>query len=177
MAALPLADALLRSLGAAELDHPGGTLLAHLHRVRELLADWGARPDLQLAGLCHACYGTDGFATALLPPDRRAELAAAIGPAAEAIVHAYASCERAPTYRSLTAVPPLFHDRFAGRTYGPTPEQQRDFAELTAANELDLVRQDPEFRARYGPALLGLFTRFEPLLSAPARRTVAELLG
>ncbi|MFF8844326.1 DUF6817 domain-containing protein [Streptomyces sp. NPDC015127] len=38
-----------------------------------------ARSGLQLAGLCHAYYGTDGFSTALLSLDRRAELAAVIG--------------------------------------------------------------------------------------------------
>ncbi|MFE9425087.1 DUF6817 domain-containing protein [Kitasatospora sp. NPDC006697] len=171
------ADALLRSLGAAEIAHPGGTLLAHLHRVAGLLAGWGARPELRSAGLCHACYGTDGFAVPLLPLDRRAELAAVIGQAAEDIVFTYAGCERAATYRALTADPPAFHDRFTGRSFRPTPAQQRDFAELTAANELDLVRQDPVFRERHGPGLLALFTRWGPLLSGPARRTVTELLG
>ncbi|WP_425473133.1 DUF6817 domain-containing protein [Streptomyces montanus] len=38
------AVAFLRDLGAAELVHPGGSLLAHLHRVQEQLAAWGARP-------------------------------------------------------------------------------------------------------------------------------------
>ncbi|NUK39308.1 hypothetical protein HRW12_37470, partial [Streptomyces lunaelactis] len=73
------ATALLRKFGAESLDHPGGTLLAHLQRVKDHLAAWGARPALQLAGLCHAFYGTDGFATALLPLDRRGDLASVIG--------------------------------------------------------------------------------------------------
>src|SRR4029079_13032326 len=47
--------------GAAELRHPGGTLLAHLRRTHDTLAGWGARPALRLAGLAHATYGTDGF--------------------------------------------------------------------------------------------------------------------
>jgi hypothetical protein len=100
-----------------------------------------------------------------------------IGPAAEEIVHAYAACERQPGYRDLTAEPPLLHDRFTGHPYRPTPRQQRDFAELTAANELDLIRHDPRFKERYGPALHGLFTRWRPLLSDPARATVEQLLG
>jgi hypothetical protein len=73
------AVAFLRDLGAAELVRPGGSLLARLQRVQEQLAAWGARPALRLAGLCHAYYGTDGFHTALLSLDRRAELAAVIG--------------------------------------------------------------------------------------------------
>ncbi|MGP3950161.1 DUF6817 domain-containing protein [Streptomyces sp. 7N604] len=42
---------LLRRLGAERVDHPGGSLSAHLQRVQEALAEWGARPALQLAGL------------------------------------------------------------------------------------------------------------------------------
>jgi hypothetical protein len=174
------ADALLHSLGAAEVDHPGGTLLAHLHRVHALLAGWGARPELRLAGLCHACYGTAGFATALLPADRqesRDRLAAVIGPEAEGIVHAYASCERRPSFRDLTREPPLLHDRFTGRPYQPTPRLQRDFAELTVANELDLVRHDPQAKERYGLALLALFTCWRDLLSEPARAAVRQVLA
>ncbi|MFI9251774.1 DUF6817 domain-containing protein [Streptomyces sp. NPDC053069] len=159
---------LLRELGAEEVAHPGGTLLAHLQRVREQLADWGARPALQLAGLCHAFYGTDGFPTALLSLDGRAELAAVIGAESEAIVYLYASCDRKATYPTLADANVPFHDRFTGHTRVPEPQLCRDFAELSAANELDLARIDPSFRKKWGAELLALFTRFRPLLSEPA---------
>ncbi|GAB2587076.1 hypothetical protein GCM10027168_19810 [Streptomyces capparidis] len=162
------AVALLRELGAAGIAHPGGTLLAHLQRVHGRLAGWGARPALRLAGLCHACYGTDGFPTALLPADRRAELAEVIGAEAEAIVHLYASCDRKATHPTLADADGAFRDRFTGRRHIPEPRLRRDFAELTAANELDLARVDPAFRARWGAELRALFTRFRPLLSQPA---------
>ncbi|UYQ62968.1 DUF6817 domain-containing protein [Streptomyces peucetius] len=167
-AAADRAVALLREFGAATTAHPGGTLLAHLQRVQEQLAVWGARPALQLAGLCHAFYGTDGFPAALLPPDRRAELAAVIGAEAEAIVYLYASCDRKATYPTLTDADALFHDRFTGRAGIPEPGMLRDFAELSAANELDLARIDPSFREKWGAELLALFTRFRHLLSRPA---------
>jgi hypothetical protein len=168
------AGALLRRLGADRVPHPGGTLLAHLERVHARLALWDARPALRLAGLCHAFYGTDGFPTGLLPLDRRPELASVIGPDAEAIVHFYASCDREATYPHL--LEPLFRDRFTGRTYAPDPLACRDFAELTAANELDLARRDPDFRERWGPELLALLTRFRPLLSRPAWRDTLSVL-
>jgi hypothetical protein len=168
------ARALLRRLGADRTPHPGGTLLAHLERVRIQLALWEARPDLQVAGLCHAFYGTDGFPTALLPLDRRTELASVIGPEAEEIVHFYASCDRGATYPHL--LEPRFRDRFTGRTYAPDPLLRRDFAELTAANELDLARRDPLFRERWGPELLALLTRFRPLLSQLAWRDTLSVL-
>ncbi|MFE0509701.1 DUF6817 domain-containing protein [Streptomyces sp. NPDC058964] len=156
--------------GAGAVPHPGGTLLAHLDRVHDRLAGWGARPALRLAGLCHAAYGTDGFPSALLPLDRRPELRTVIGTEAEAIVYFYASCDRRATYPTLTDHNSRFHDRFTGGALLPAPRLLRDFTELTAANELDLVHRDPAFRERHGPALFGLFTRFRPLLSEPARR-------
>ena len=98
--------ALLRELGAADIAHPGGTLLAHLVRVRDRLARWEARPALQLAGLCHAFYGTDGFATALLPTGRRAELTAVIGPEAESLdlFTGFRPLLSAPAWRDCEAI-------------------------------------------------------------------------
>ncbi|MGW3284870.1 DUF6817 domain-containing protein [Streptomyces sp. NPDC001002] len=162
------AVALLRELGAADIPHPGGTLLAHLQRVQGRLAEWGARPVLQLAGLCHAFYGTDGFPTALLPVDRRAELALVIGEEAEEIVYRYAACDRKATYPTLADADGPFHDRFTGRSHIPGLQLRRDFAELSAANELDIARIDPAFREKWGTELLALFTPFRPLLSQPA---------
>jgi hypothetical protein len=162
------AMALLRELGAADIAHPGGTLVAHLQRVRGQLAVWGARPALQVAGLCHAFYGTDGFPTALLSPDSRAELAEVIGAEAEAIVYLYASCDRKATYPTLADADGAFRNRFTGRLHTPELQLRRDFAELSAANELDLARVDSAFREQWGAGLLALFTRFRPLLSRPA---------
>ncbi|MFE0249442.1 DUF6817 domain-containing protein [Streptomyces sp. NPDC059010] len=162
------AESLLEDLGAGTVPHPGGTLLAHLRRVRSRLAGWNARPDLQLAGLCHAFYGTDGFPTALLPLDRRGELTGIIGAEAEAIVYFYASCDRKVSYPVLADPDSPFRDRFTGGSHTPDPGLRRDFAELTAANELDLADHDPAFRERYGADLFALFTRFRPLLSRAA---------
>ena len=56
---------LLQECGAAEIDHPGGTLLDHLVRVSDRLVTYGASSELALAGLVHAAYSTDGYDTAL----------------------------------------------------------------------------------------------------------------
>ncbi|MEU9581318.1 DUF6817 domain-containing protein [Streptomyces chilikensis] len=176
----PAADravVLLRRLGADAIAHPGGTLLQHLVRVRALLALWDARPALQLAGLCHAAYGTEAFAPAVLGLARRAELALVIGPEAEALVHLYAVCDRAATYPSLTHPSGRYVERFTGRTRSLSLQQRRDLAELTAANELDIARADPAFRARQGPHLMALLLRLRPLLSPAARHTADTLLG
>ncbi|MGC9541640.1 DUF6817 domain-containing protein [Streptomyces sp. UG1] len=163
-----VAESLLADLGAGTVPHPGGTLLAHLRRVRTRLARWSARPALQLAGLCHAFYGTDGFPTALLPLDRRGELAGIIGAEAESIVYLYASCDRAASCPTLADEGSPFRDRFTGHLHAPDTGLRRDFAEVTAANELDLADHDPAFRDHYGADLIALFTRFRPLLSQAA---------
>ncbi|WP_037640996.1 DUF6817 domain-containing protein [Streptomyces bicolor] len=162
------AESLLADLGAGTVPHPGGTLLAHLRRVRTRLAGWNARPALQLAGLCHAFYGTDGFPTALLPLDRRDELVGIIGAEAESIVYFYASCDRTASYPSLADEGSPFHDRFTGHSHTPDTGLRRDFAELTAANELDLADHDQTFLEQHGTDLFALFSRFRPLLSEPA---------
>jgi hypothetical protein len=175
--AVTRAVALLRALGAAETAHPGGTLLAHLQRVHDQLTAWDARPALRLAGLCHAFYGTDGFPVALLPLDHRTELAAVIGTEAEAIVYLYASCDRKATYPTLANPDAAFHDRFTGRAHVPGLPLRQDFAELSAANELDLAGIDPSFREQWGAALLTLFARLRPLLSPPAWSTCHTVLA
>lgn len=167
----------LRELGAREIAHPGGTLLAHLERVENLLASWGARPALRRAGLCHAFYGTDGFPRALLPLARRAELAAVIGDEAEEIVYAYAACDRTASYPTLACEEAAFRDRFTGHVHSPAPWLRRDLAELSAANELDLARIDPAFRDAWGAELRALFERLRGLLSEPARRECRAVLG
>jgi hypothetical protein len=159
---------LLRAAGAETIEHPGGTLLAHLQRVSALLTTWGARPALASAGLCHAFYGTDGFDVTLLNLDQRAVLANAIGNEAEELVYFYASCDRRASYRTLPEPDAEFINRFTGERTTPTLDQRQDFAELTAANELDIAAVSPPMHERYSASLLDLFTRWRPLLSPQA---------
>lgn len=167
----------LASRGAAEIPHPGGTLLAHLERVHALLAQWGARPALRRAGLCHAFYGTDGFAVALGDPSRRDELASMVGKEAERLVYLYASCDRGFSYPHLAEPAGPFKDRFTGAVLCLPLSLRRDFAELTAANELDIAAINTDLRSQAGPALLGLFTSWSNLLSRPAWQAVHATLS
>ena len=92
--ALPTLEALLDQRGAAGIDHPGGTLAAHLERVEQRLAGLGLRRAVQLAGRAHAVYGTDGFDVRLLGEHERPLLAGLVGAEAEALVHRYGACDR-----------------------------------------------------------------------------------
>lgn len=164
---------LLRAERADLIQHPGGTLLEHLQRVHALLETWGARPALRLAGLCHAFYGTDGFPVALGSVHRRQELSEVIGTEAEDLVHLYAGCDRVRTYPSLHQPDGAFTDRFTGSVTRPSPGRRRDFAELTVANELDVIRTAALDESQI-TELLDLFTTWRPLLSAAASLAVEE---
>ncbi len=163
------AEALLQARGANNIDHPGGTLFAHLGRVRTVLAGWGADEEVQLAGLCHAAYGTDGFGVALLAMSERPVLAEAIGSEAEALVFLYASCDREQTYPELARPVVTFTDRFSGSRHAPPASDLRAFMEITAANELDVVRHNPELASQHGLGLAALFDNARQHLSEPAR--------
>ncbi|MBL1078970.1 hypothetical protein JK358_31655 [Nocardia sp. 2] len=167
----------LRERGAEGIPHPGGTLLAHLIRVGDTLAGWGAPVDVQLAGLSHATYGTDGFARALLPPEERGTLATLIGDHAEALVYLYGSCDRDAVYPQLHGSPVIFRDRFTGLAYEPPRSDLRAFVEITAANELDVLAHNGELAEKYSEALFQLFERAHHLLSAQAWQACREQLG
>ncbi|GGS09962.1 MULTISPECIES: DUF6817 domain-containing protein [Streptomyces] len=171
-------EAFLRDRGAARMPHPGGTLLEHLRRVQQLLAEWGASPVVQTAGLCHATYGTDGFAPSLLPHTDRATLVALIGEPAEALVYLYASCDRATVYPRIDGTTVVaFRDRFTSREHRPTPSDLRAFLEITAANELDVLAHNAELARQHGPELYGFLKRVGSLLSPAAQDAVARRLA
>lgn len=151
------AESLMVERGADRLEHPGGTLLEHVARVCDLLAKWGHDEDLRAAGLCHACYGTDGFGFPLLSLDEREELADVIGARAEQWVYRYASCDRKATYPGLGSRRTIgFTDRFTGEILALAEQDASVFVELTAANELDLVLVNPQIGAAWGPGMLEL---------------------
>lgn len=144
--------------GAGQLAHPGGTLYEHLVRVAALLAGWGASEDLQAAGLCHACYGTDGYRNTLLRLDERPVLTELVGARAESLVYMYASCDRAAVYPALDQPGPVsFRNRFTGFTHTPPELDIRAFIELTAANKLDVIRHNAPLATEESTALREFF--------------------
>lgn len=164
------AHRLLGERGAADIQHPGGTLLEHLRRVRTVLRGWGAPTELQAAGLCHACYGTDGLAVSLLSLQERPLLRRIIGTESESQVYRYASCDRSAVYPRLASSDPLaFTDRFTRTTSSIAEVEAANFVELTAANELDIVRANPQAGSEWAPGL------FELLSASPGRLSTGAL--
>jgi hypothetical protein len=173
------ADAMdrLRKRGAADLEHPGGDLLTHLVRTGDRLRRWGALPSLVTAGRWHAAYGTDGFATALFSLDERALVVDEIGEEAEVIVYRYGSCDRGFVYPQLGQQELVrFRDRYTGEVSTVDALDLRMFAELTVANELDVMVHSDSFRRTHGSAILERLLTWAPLLSAAACADVRGVL-
>ncbi|MGW3612447.1 DUF6817 domain-containing protein [Micromonospora sp. NPDC005163] len=167
----------LRAHGAESIEHPGGTLYAHLCRVAQRLAGLGAGPDLQLAGLTHAVYGTDGFARGLLAWSDRDSLRSVVGAAAETLVYLYGACDRDRTWPSLADTATV-HDRFTGQPQRLNAAQLVPFVDLSIVNELDVIEQNPAMLEKHGTYFHDLFTRWAPATSptvvAEARRVLSR---
>lgn len=168
---------LLTDRGAAQVAHPGGTLLDHLVRVSARLQSYGASPLLVTAGLVHAAYSTDGFDTALLPLADRPLLSSVVGAPVEDLVYRYAATDRVPFYRQLGQPLVVWTDRFTRSSVTLDPADVAPLVELTVANELDVVAHAPEVRAEYGESLRSLFGRARPVMSDAAWADVVSVLG
>ena len=88
----------------------------------------------------------------------------------------YASCDRRFSYPHLAKREGPFKDRFTGTVLRPPLPLRRDFAELTAANELDIAAVNPDLCAQHGQDLLRLFTSWQALLSDAARQAAQATL-
>jgi hypothetical protein len=173
MSAFQDMGSLLLVRGADELEHAGGSLYVHLHRVAKRLTTLGASDTLVLAGLAHAAYGTDGFPTHLFDwQNERPVLEAVIGSEAEQIVYRYGACDRETTWRDL-AEHCTVTDRFTGTSEELSTADLRDFVDLTIVNELDVLDHAPDLAPKLHQFLQEQLPRWQSLAS-PAVLTEAN---
>ncbi len=100
----------------------------------------------------------------------RADLASLIGEDAEEIVYRYAACDRRQFFSQVGGSEPInLRDRFTLNVVRPPPQLVADLMELTAANELDIMRHNPPVRLEHGRAIANLVVRAGEFLSEPAR--------
>jgi pimeloyl-ACP methyl ester carboxylesterase len=164
-------EALLRTGGTDRIDHPGGTLADHLDRTGAVLEEWGAEPWVVDAGRMHAAYGTDGFPHPL-PGVTPEKVVAAVGARSERLIDLYCHCHRAHSYPTFLGAAPAVIDRRDGARHALDRVQVRAFAELTVANELDVLARAPDLQERHGPALAKLFASWRPLVGQQARAAI-----
>lgn len=168
-------EAWLRERGTETIQHPGGTLYAHLCRVRDRLAAVGHDAHVQAAGLTHAAYGTDGFDLALLFWQERDTLRDLIGPNAEELVYLYAACDRDSSWPDLAATHRIT-DRFTGAVVRLADWQLTPFVDLSIVNELDVLEHDPSLLAAHRDYFTGLFEAWSPVTSPAIATEVRRLL-
>jgi hypothetical protein len=166
----------LRERGAEAVEHPGGTLYAHLSRVHDRLGRLGLDSDLRLAGLAHAAYGTDGFGVALLDPKERSTLRDIIGAPAEQVVYRYGSCDRRRTWPYLARTGAIW-DRFTDEVEMLPAVPLRAFVDLTIVNELDVVEQAPAVAEKHGGRLRELFSAWASAASAAVMADAQRVLA
>ena len=166
----------LRQCGTETIEHPGGTLYAHLCRVQGRLANLGYGVDVQSAGLTHAAYGTDGFDLALLDWKNRATLRDLVGEAAEALVYLYGACDRKRTWQGLQTTGEVT-DRFTGQVIWLDADQLKPFIDLSIVNELDVIEQDPALLYKHGEYFRELFRSWAPAMSAPLIEQIRHTIG
>jgi hypothetical protein len=166
----------LCELGAERIPHAGGSLYQHLGRVFERLGALGLDADVQIAGLTHAVYGTDGFGETLLDVADRRVLRALVGERAEALVYLYAGCDRGHTWRALPATK-LVHSRFTGAALAPPPDDLRAFVDLSIVNELDVAEHDPQAAAKYGDYFRDVFATWADLASPAVTADAQKVLS
>ena len=167
---------LVRARGAEAIEHPGGTLYAHLERVQHRLAALGASERLQLAGRAHAVYGTDGFDVALLGLDERPLLAGIAGEDVEQAVYRYAACDRSKTWRELPDTGQVW-DRFTGEGEALDADDLNAFADLSLVNELDVVEHGPGVLDEHGDFFRRLTAAWAPILSPAVAAEADRVLG
>jgi hypothetical protein len=166
----------LRQHGAETIDHPGGTLYAHLSRVHDRLGKHELGANVQLAGLAHAVYGTDGFDLVLLDPADRTTLRDLIGETAESLVYLYGACDRSRTWRRLHDTSEVWN-RFTNEAESLDPLQLQPFIDLSIVNELDVVEKDPAVAEKFGSYFRSLFTSWAQVASAQVMADARRLLG
>lgn len=168
----------LIELGANNFEHLNGSLIKHLKGTYTLLQSWDADPDLCIAGLYHAVYGTSGFDEVLISEDYRDKIKEIIGEQSEKIVYSYCACDRDFFWPQIgIKANPIFRDRFLGKKYNLSSNELRLFCELTVANELEIATDNNEFIEKYGQSLNDLFTRMKPYISAQAINHVFDVIG
>ncbi|MCF2857200.1 hypothetical protein L1286_06955 [Pseudoalteromonas sp. SMS1] len=168
----------LQALGAGDFQHLDGSLQSHLQGTERILKEWGSGELLQVAGLFHAAYGTDGFDESMVSLAQRNRIAELIGKEEEALVYLYCACDRDFVFPQFGSDQPIqFRNRFTQQEFPLSEADTILLCELTAANELELAGRYPKFKARHGAGLLDLFKRMEPYLSDNAHNAYTSILA
>ena len=168
----------LIELGAGEFEHVDGSLIAHLEGTRCLLKEWNASQVLQDAGLYHAAYSSSTDVQSAVGLSLREEVADVIGDDAENIVYHFCACDKDAFFNQFgQPEQPVFYDRITDETSTISTELLQQLCELTAANEIEVATNNPDFIAQHGPRLANVFSRVSQFLSVSAQRKIRHVFA
>lgn len=137
-----LGAALALISSGARVAHSGSSLWDHLIGTFEILWAWGATPDLSLAGLLHSIYATQYFRMAVVKPERRREVARAVGPRTERLAYLFCVIDRTEI-REATATRPRptarveLRDHERGQVVRVSASTVRQLRLIDLANEIE----------------------------------------
>lgn len=131
---------MLKLLDTLDVNQPrpsGRTLAEHLEGTRALLAGMGSAPEVCLAGLFHSVYGAEGGTSRARDANlnRRGEVRAVIGPAAEELAYLYSALERQHLFSNARRDGNYtVHDLFVNLEVPVSETTLRQLFEIEAAN-------------------------------------------
>ena len=118
----------VEAIGTGNIIHNSGDLFGdHLRSVQRVLKEWDEDEELQLAGLFHSIYGTEGFQDFQLSFDRRDDIKKLIGEV-NRLARFCSSCCSEPSFgRSLyyKRQDSFQHPRITGLRVNSSPSVQR----------------------------------------------------
>lgn len=170
------AKRLFEVLGIIDGAHSGRSLSDHLLGTAALLDEWGARPDLVVAGLVHSIYGTDSYPIESVPLSDRTRIRGVIGETSEEIVFLFCVMDRSKFYADSMqgSAPASVEDRYSGNNLDLSAQRSSDLAELIVANWLEQSTprplSDPSSVPRELRAML-------PFLTNKTREAVSQDFG
>lgn len=169
----------LKDLGVGEFAHLNGSLEEHLLGTYKLLAAWKNTQFVCLAGLYHAVYGTQPMKALGIPhndylPSDRPKIRKIIGSRAEALVYLYGACDRDYFYPQIGSSVTIYRDRFTGAETSLPAITLSSVLEVTIANELEICRSSRPFMEENRQWFIGLFDRFDGLVSKKAYESYRE---
>jgi hypothetical protein len=100
------------------------------------------------------------------------KVVAAVGARSERLIDLYCHCDRAHSYPTFLGAAPAVSDRRDGARHALDRVQLHAIAELTVANELDVLAHASDLAERHGPALAKLFASWRPLVGQQARAAI-----
>lgn len=178
------------------LEHTGvRSFDAHLLGVHRILQDWGADEHLQMAGLFHSIYGTEGFQGFCLPWSRRVDIASLTSGRAERLAWIFCVVDRKSVDDSMDQYS-QFDPNETGVTYEFTARVELgrfpivltgqgewlDYLELNLADQLEQVegsasKPNPHYGWEVGGAWGYRREAFQKMVAILSRLRAPRLTG